>query len=83
MMLPIAAGHARGNALQETLIAIGLRTAAVSLIAVAMLILWGLRLGVVATRVNEEGRDQCSVWIKFRVRSGGRRPNPPMQRTWA
>jgi hydroxylaminobenzene mutase len=45
LMLPLAAGQARGNAIQETLIAFGLRTAAVSLIAVAMLILWGLRLG--------------------------------------
>ncbi len=44
-MLPMAAGQARGTALQETLIALGLRTAAVSLIAVAMMILWGLRVG--------------------------------------
>lgn len=42
-MLPMAAGQARGNALQEVIIATGLRTAAVSLIAVALLILWGLR----------------------------------------
>lgn len=42
-MLPIAAGQARGNAFQEAIIAIGLRTAAVSLIATAILILWGLR----------------------------------------
>jgi hydroxylaminobenzene mutase len=42
-MLPMAAGQARGSALQETIIATGLRTAAVSLIAVAILILWGLR----------------------------------------
>ena len=42
-MLPLAAGQARGSALQETIIAIGLRTAAVSLIATALLILWGLR----------------------------------------
>jgi hypothetical protein len=46
-MVPIAAGQARGTAIQETLIAFGLRTAAVSLIVVAMLILWGLRLGVI------------------------------------
>ena len=42
-MLPLAAGQARGSAFQEALIATGLRTAAVSLIAVAVLILWGLR----------------------------------------
>jgi hydroxylaminobenzene mutase len=42
-MLPIAAGAARGSTLQEGIIAIGLRTAAVSLISAAMLILWGLR----------------------------------------
>jgi len=42
-MLPLAAGQARGSAFQEALIATGLRTAAVSLIAVAILILWGLR----------------------------------------
>jgi hydroxylaminobenzene mutase len=42
-MLPIAAGQARGSAIQEGIIAIGLRTAAASLIAVSILILWGLR----------------------------------------
>lgn len=42
-MLPIAAGQAHGSALQEGIIAIGLTTAAVSLIAVSLLILWGLR----------------------------------------
>lgn len=42
-MLPIAAGQARGSALQEGIITVGLRTAAVALIAAAMLILWGLR----------------------------------------
>jgi hydroxylaminobenzene mutase len=46
-MLPIAAGQARGNALQEEIIAIGLRTAAASLIAVSLLILWGLRRSAV------------------------------------
>ncbi len=53
-MLPLAAGQARGNVLQETIIAIGLRTAAVSLIAVAILILWGLRTFAV------EGVDKIS-----------------------
>jgi (hydroxyamino)benzene mutase len=42
-MLPIAAGQARGNMLQEAVIAIGLRSAAAALIAAAILILWGLR----------------------------------------
>ncbi|MGB7543423.1 MAG: hypothetical protein WBM28_15595 [Burkholderiales bacterium] len=42
-MLPMAAGEAHGSALQEAIIAIDLRTAAVSLIAVSLLILWGLR----------------------------------------
>ena len=42
-MLPIAAGQARGNSLQEGIIAVGLRTAAVSLITAATLVLWGLR----------------------------------------
>lgn len=42
-MLPIAAGHARGSLFQEAAIAIGLRTAAVSLIAAVTLVLWGLR----------------------------------------
>ena len=42
-LLPIAAGQAQGSPLQETLIAIALRSAAVSLIAVTILILWGLR----------------------------------------
>ena len=42
-MLPMAAGQARGSALQEGIIATGLISAAASLIATAMLILWGLR----------------------------------------
>jgi hydroxylaminobenzene mutase len=42
-MLPIAAGQARGNVVQERIIAAGLVTAAVSLITMAMIILWGLR----------------------------------------
>jgi (hydroxyamino)benzene mutase len=42
-MLPMAAGGARGSAVQEGLIAVGLRTAAVSLIAALLLMLWGLR----------------------------------------
>ena len=42
-MVPIAAGAARGSPIQEGFISIALRSAAVSLIATAMLILWGLR----------------------------------------
>jgi hydroxylaminobenzene mutase len=42
-MLPMAAGQARGNALQEGMIAAGLITAALSLISAAIVILWGLR----------------------------------------
>jgi hydroxylaminobenzene mutase len=41
--LPIAAGQAHGSRLQETIIAVALRSAGLSLIAVAILILWGLR----------------------------------------
>jgi hydroxylaminobenzene mutase len=43
-LLPMAAGQAHGSALQEGIIAISLRTAAVSLIAASLLILWGLRV---------------------------------------
>ncbi|HEY8133026.1 MAG TPA: hydrogenase [Thermoanaerobaculia bacterium] len=42
-MLPIAAGSTHGSPLQETLITIALRSAAASLIAVTILVLWGLR----------------------------------------
>lgn len=42
-MLPIAAGQAHGSSIQEGIIAMALRSAAVALIAVAILILWGLR----------------------------------------
>ena len=42
-MLPMAAGPAHGNALQEGIITASLRTAAVSLITVLVLMLWGLR----------------------------------------
>jgi (hydroxyamino)benzene mutase len=42
-MLPIAAGQAHGSLFQETLIAIVLRTAALSLISSVVMILWGLR----------------------------------------
>jgi hydroxylaminobenzene mutase len=42
-MVPIAAGAARGSASQEGAIRILLMSAAVSLIAVTILILWGLR----------------------------------------
>jgi hydroxylaminobenzene mutase len=42
-ILPIAAGPARGTALQEAIINVVLRTAAVSLIAAVAFITWGLR----------------------------------------
>jgi hydroxylaminobenzene mutase len=42
-MLPIAAGSSHGSAMQERMISVGLRSAAVSLIAAVMLVLWGLR----------------------------------------
>jgi hydroxylaminobenzene mutase len=42
-MLPIAAGQAHGSALQEGVIAVALRSAGVSLIALAVMVLWGLR----------------------------------------
>ena len=42
-MLPMAAGQARGSALQESMIAVGLRTGGASLIALCMVLLWGLR----------------------------------------
>jgi hydroxylaminobenzene mutase len=43
-LLPIAAGAAHGSALQEGIIAGLLRTGGASLIATAVLVLWGLRL---------------------------------------
>lgn len=42
-MLPIAAGQSHGSVLQEGIIAVALRSAGVSLIAFAVLVLWGLR----------------------------------------
>ena len=42
-LLPLAAGSARGSVTQETIISIGLRTAAVALIISVILIVWGLR----------------------------------------
>jgi hydroxylaminobenzene mutase len=42
-MLPIAAGANHGTAIQEGIISVALRSAAVSLIAAAVLVLWGLR----------------------------------------
>jgi (hydroxyamino)benzene mutase len=42
-MLPIAAGRAHGTILQERLISVGLRTAALSLIMLLLLLLWGVR----------------------------------------
>ena len=42
-VLPIAAGAAHGTSIQEGVIALALRSAAVSLIAGVVLVLWGLR----------------------------------------
>lgn len=42
-LLPMAAGQAQGRPLQEGIITIGLRTAALSQITALLLILWGLR----------------------------------------
>ena len=42
-MLPLAAGGARGSELQETVIMIGLKSAAVTQIILLALIIWGLR----------------------------------------
>jgi hydroxylaminobenzene mutase len=53
-MLPIAAGQARGNLAQERIIAIGLVTAAVSLIVMAMITLWGLRGSVFGRPLDDD-----------------------------
>jgi hydroxylaminobenzene mutase len=42
-MMPLAAGAAQGTSFQENLIAMALMSAAVALIALALLVLWGLR----------------------------------------
>jgi len=42
-MLPMAAGTARGTAFQEGVISAGLITAAVAIVAVCLMLLWGLR----------------------------------------
>lgn len=52
-MLPNAAGQAHGSTLQEGIIAIGLRTAAVSQIAALLLVLWGLREFAVKVSENQ------------------------------
>lgn len=44
-MVPFASGNTQGTALQEGIITVGLRTAAISLILALLLLLWGLRLG--------------------------------------
>ena len=53
-MLPIAAGQARGSVVQERIIAAGLITAAVSLIAMAMIMLWGLRGSMAGRSLMDE-----------------------------
>jgi len=57
-MIPMAAGAARGSSLQEALIVIGLRTAALSLIAALALILWGTRRLTSEPRSSEAARKQ-------------------------
>ena len=42
-LLPVAAGAAHGTPIQETVIAAGLRSAAVSLIVGLLMLLWGTR----------------------------------------
>jgi (hydroxyamino)benzene mutase len=42
-LLPLAAGSARGTGLQESLIALSLRSAAAALIVATLLMVWGLR----------------------------------------
>jgi hypothetical protein len=44
-MLPLAAGTARGTAFQEGVISVGLFTAGVAVVVVAVLVLLGLRGG--------------------------------------
>jgi (hydroxyamino)benzene mutase len=51
-MLPIAAGQAHGSVPEEGIIAVALMTAAVSLITVSLLVLWGLR-GFAADQSDE------------------------------
>ena len=55
-LLPIAAGQAHGSPLQEGIIVIALRTGGASLIAAAILILWGLRLSAAETQGMGIGR---------------------------
>jgi hypothetical protein len=42
-MLPMAAGQGHGSSLQESVIAVGLRTGGASLIVLCIVVLWGLR----------------------------------------
>jgi len=42
-IIPMAAGAARGTMVQEAIVNVGLRSAGVALIAVLVLLLWGLR----------------------------------------
>ena len=42
-ILPMAAGPAHGTTVQETIITVGLRSAGAALIALLLLLLWGLR----------------------------------------
>ncbi len=54
-LLPFAAGQARGSVVQERILTVGLRTAAASLIAGSMLVLWGLRLSATGRLEKSRG----------------------------
>jgi len=49
-LLPFAAGASHGSELQETIIAVALRSSAVSLMATTLLLLWGLRAAAGSVR---------------------------------
>jgi hydroxylaminobenzene mutase len=52
-LMPIAAGGHQGNALQETLISGLLLSLSVAMVAVCVLVLWGLRRGIAAGGARE------------------------------
>jgi hydroxylaminobenzene mutase len=53
-LLPLAAGSARGSMLEEAIIAIGLRSAAVALLAALAMLIWGT-FGTRGTDSSERG----------------------------
>jgi len=60
-MMPIAAGQARGSRVQEGIIATGLMTAAATLIALTILILWGLRAVTPEEQTSGEGHTKSAA----------------------